>query len=388
MAEYIDLEIDVDIETLQDQAIAYLEENVPGWEAAAGNLETILIEAIAAMASEQADVASRVPVAIFRFFGQDIVGITAQDGVAASAATTWSLTDDLGHTIPAGTYISIDGLVFQTRADVTIDPGDTSTGIGEVLCDAVELGEEANDLTGTPLLEDTIAWVSSISLFGTTGGGVDPESDVEFLARLVAEIQLMSPRPIIPRDFETLAKRVEGVERAVAIDLYDPGDGSLIPESYDNPRFVTIAAVDEDGEAVSEDIREDIEDLINPLRESTFEFRTTDPTYTDIDVTTDVSILPSFVEAEVQAAVEGAVALWLDPSTWGTPSSGDPRAAGGGANWVNTPTVGYLNLAAIIKGVEGVAFINSLDLDGGTADIALDGAAPLTRPGTITVTVS
>ena len=62
---YIDLPIETDPEELKDDAIEYLKVAFPGWEAAAGNLEVILIEAIAEMAMEQAEVAASVPSAIF-----------------------------------------------------------------------------------------------------------------------------------------------------------------------------------------------------------------------------------------------------------------------------------------------------------------------------------
>lgn len=449
---YLDLPIETDADALKDDAVDYLTSSIPGWTAAAGNLETILIEAIAEMAAEQAEVASEVPSAIFRKFGEALVGLAPIDGVEAVGSTSWTLNDTLGHTIPAGTFITISEIPFQTSQETTVAVGVSSASIPIV---AVDPGEQGNDLTGPAELVDTLAYVSDVEVTGVTAGGVDAETDDEYLDRLTDELTLMAPRPIVPQDFEILSRRIAGVDRALAVDLWNPAaassgvtgnvtsgsksvttiagatmDSSYIGAAITGPnipagtyvvatpsgttltmskaatgtnggnaltltgrgnveRMVSIAAVDEDGEAVSAGVKTAIDDYLEARREVNFVVNVIDPTYTTIAVTVDVSILPGFDAATVKDVIAGALNDFLDPANWGRVSSGDGTAD---RPWINTKIVGYLNVARTILLVEGVAFINSLTINDGTgavsADVALGGPAPLTRPGTITVTGS
>lgn len=377
---YIDLPIETDADTLKDEAIEYLVAAFPGWEAAAGNLEVVLIEAIAEMAAEQAVVASQVPSAIFRAFGERIVGLVPIDGVEASGSSTWTTTDTLGHTIPAGTFLTIGDVAFQTSEEVTVAIGVSSATVPIV---AVEPGEAANGLTGVGTLVDTLAFVDAVTIIGSTSGGVDAETDDEYLGRLTDELTLMAPRPIVPQDFEILARNIAGVERAVAVDGYDSHT-----DTYDNERMVAVAAVDDEGEAVSGATQDAIEAYLEARREVNFVVNMIDPVYTTIDVVAEVVVLPGFDSATVLDMVEAALNDYLDPNNWGRVQSGDGRFS---RPWVNTQTVGYLNIARTILMVEGVAFISpgTLTVEGGAVDVDLSGdPAPLTRPGTMTITAA
>jgi hypothetical protein len=373
---YIDLNIETDSEALKDEAVAYIEDALPGWTAAAGNLETILLEAIGEMAAEQAAVAAEMPAAVFRRFGQSIVGLDPIDGVEAVGTTTWTMTDALGHTITAGTAVEIEGQVFETTVETTIAVGVSTASIP---IEAVEKSAAGNDLSGDVTPVDTIAFVDSVALVGTTSGGIDPETDEEYLDRLVDELQLMAPRPIVPTDFEVLSRRIAGVDRSVAIDGYNPGD-----DTYDNERMLAIAAIDEDGEAVSAGIKTEIETYLESLRETTFIVNAINPTYTTIDVAATVTLLPDFDAATVLDSVEAAVTDFLQPYNFGRTFTAADNIS---RPWVNTTRVGYLNIAEVIRSAPGVAFIDSLTVEGGTVDIDLSAApAPLTRPGTIAIT--
>jgi uncharacterized phage protein gp47/JayE len=373
---YIDLNIETDPEALKDEAVAYIEDALSGWVAAAGNLETIILEVVAEMASEQATIAAEVPSAVFRKVGQELFGLAPIDGIEAVGSTTWNMTDTAGHTIPAGTAVEIEDQVFETTVETTVAVGVSSATIP---VEAVETGEAGNDLSGDVTPVDTIAFVDSVTLVGTTSGGVDAETDEEYLDRLVDELQLLAPRPIVPTDFEVMSRRIAGVERSVAIDGYNPDD-----DTYDNERMIAIAAIDDDGEAVSSDIKTNIEEYLESRREVNFVVNAIDPTYTTIDVTTSVTLLPDFDAATVLASVEAAVTDFLQPYNFGRTFSGADNVS---RPWVNTTRVGYLNVAEIIRSVPGVAFIDTLTVEGGTVDIDLSGdPAPLTRPGTIAAT--
>jgi Baseplate J-like protein len=373
---YVDLPIETDPDVLKDEAVAAIQDALPGWEPASGNLETILVEAVAEMASEDAEVASQMPTAVFRKLGASLFGIDPIDGVQAIGSTTWTMTDALGHTIPAGTFVAIGDVSFETSEDVTVAIGVSTASVPII---AVESGEAANDLSGTVDLIDTLAFVDHVVTVGTTSGGVDAETDDEYLDRLTEEITLMAPRPIVPEDFEIMSRRIAGVDRSLAVDGFNPADST-----YDNERMIAIAAIDEDGEAVSGTIKTAIKDYLEARREANFVVNMIDPTYETIGVIATVTVLPGFDVATTLDVAEGAVENYLQPYNFGRVSSGDGRFA---RPWVLTDRVGYLNIAEVIKRSEGIAFIETLTVNGhdGT-DVSLSGAAPLTRPGTITIT--
>ena len=386
MPEYIDLEIETDADALADDAITYLETAVPGWEAAPGNIETLLIESIAAMAAEQALVASQVPLTVFRYFGSELMHLPPLDGVAATGVTTWTMADTDGRTIPVDTVLSIQDVVFTVATDVVISPGEPS---GTVPIVAAEVGVAGNDLVGPVALVDTLAYVNAITLDGTTAGGIDAETDDDYMNRLVDVLQLMAPRPILPTDFEALARSIVGVERTVAVDGFNPAD-----DSYDNERMVAIAAVDVDGEDIPAATKTELHDYLVSLREINFVVNVIPPTYFTINVTTTIIVLPGFDPASVQNAVVGSLTDFFQPSQWGRMMSGDGLIS---RPWVNSSKVGRVNVGEAIKRVEGVAYVPSISITGdGTAsgdDRMLTPApagqpfpaAPLTRPGTITV---
>lgn len=201
----------------------------PTWLPVESNLEVQLVEVLARMQSETALVAANVPAGIFRYFGKSLLGIPAIDAASATVPTTWTLSDNLGHTITAGTQVGyrVDGdtlIGFQVQTDVVVDPGNTTTSAGEVILVAQNPGITANDLVAdTMYLVDSLAWVSTVTSTATSSGGVDAETDADYLDRLRAELQLLSPRPILPNDFAVLAQRIAGVGRATAIDGYDIG---------------------------------------------------------------------------------------------------------------------------------------------------------------------
>ena len=122
---YITLPVAVDPATILANAEAFLAANMPGYVARPGHLESWLLEAMAQMVAETAQVAAIVPLSIFQYFGQSLLGIAPITGAAASMGSTWTLTDTGGHTIPAGTVVAYSlagqsAVLFATQAAVTV----------------------------------------------------------------------------------------------------------------------------------------------------------------------------------------------------------------------------------------------------------------------------
>jgi len=122
---YITLPVTTSSDTIAGNALDFLATSMPGWTPREGHLEVFLIEALAQMVAETAEVASTVPLSIFQYFGQALLGLPANAGAAASMGSTWTLTDTGGHTIPAGTVVAYSfagqsGVLFATQSAVTV----------------------------------------------------------------------------------------------------------------------------------------------------------------------------------------------------------------------------------------------------------------------------
>jgi Baseplate J-like protein len=226
---YIDFPIETDPEVLTADALDQLMSAISGWVPQEGHLEVWVLEVISRINAETRDVASRVPVSIFRYFGKSLLGLSPIDAARARVDTTWTVVDNAGYTIPAGTVVAypVSGdqqVYFEVAADVVIEAGSDTSATGEVELVALEAGTEANGLAAGSSwqLVDAFAFVDTITSAASTSGGVDAETDAEYLDRLRTELQLLSPRPILPNDFAVLAQRIAGVERATAIDGYIP----------------------------------------------------------------------------------------------------------------------------------------------------------------------
>lgn len=239
MAGYIQVPIETNPETLAQDIFDYIQTQEPGWTPADGNLDVWIIRAVAAKAAENRTLASDVPDTIFATMGATLFAVPPIDDVAATGNTTWTLIDTVGHTIPAGTTIGFrnttnDLILFDTVSDVIIAPGDSVTAAGEVAIRAVDPGTGGNVLSGTVSLITTLDWVSSIAIVGTTGGGIDAETNDVYLNRLSEELQELSTVPILPADFARAAKKADpGVFRALAIDMYLPLNNMLTANEAD-----------------------------------------------------------------------------------------------------------------------------------------------------------
>ena len=388
MPDYVTLPIETDPDTLIQDAFDYITGKVPTWLPSEGNLEVIMLGALAQMAAEVRDVASDVPAAIFRYFGATLLGLPPIDAVQASVPSTWTMVDNAGYTIPAGTVVGIpsggDELVaFESIGDVVVPPGSTATAAGGVTLLAVDPGAAGSGLTGTPELIDSLSFVTAVALTAPTSGGTDAEEDDAYLNRLTAELQLLAPRPILARDFAVMARRVGGVFRATAIDGYNPADST-----YNNEKYVAVAVVDENGNALSAPVKAEVDALLEAEREVNFVVNVIDPTNTSIAVTFSAVALPDQDPPSVEAAAEAAVADYLSPKTWGR----NPVLSVPETEWVNETHVRYLELAEVINRVEGINYISALTFAKtgdplATTDVIMSGAAPLPTPGAINGTV-
>jgi|SRR5215471_661299 len=387
---YIPVPVETEPTDLAGEAFDYISGKVPGWLPAEGNLEAWLVEALAQIAGELRAMVALVPDAIFAFYGESVLGLPPYPAVQATASTTWTAQDSAGYQIDAGTVIAItppsapSGYAFSVNADVVIPAG--STSVAGVACSALEAGSTASGITGTVDVIDQLAFITGVTLDAATSGGSDAETIDAYLSRLSALLTLLSPRPILPQDFAVLAQRTfPEVARAVAIDLYNPGP----PVDANSPRCVSVAICDVDGNPCSSTVKTDVDNFLQAQREVNFLTFVLDPTYTTIDVSFTVHSYPGYDPADVASRVITRLTTYLSPATWGVPPYGDTS----GRSWINATSVRYNELVAEIDRVDGVHYVDTVQLrvaagTFGTADVALTGVAPMPKPGAITGTAT
>jgi hypothetical protein len=392
---YIRFPITTSPDVLAKDVFDFIQGVFPDWDSNTNNLDVWIIRAIVAKAAENRDLASDVQDDIFRYFGANLMGIPPLTGVAAVASTTWTMIDTAGHTIPANTTVAIrdasgQSFVFLTVNSIVVPAGSISTGAGDVLIRALNVGADANNLGGVGVqieLIDTLDFVDTVVMTGVTAGGTDDETDEIYLPRLVRRLRRLSQRPIVAPDFAEAALDVSTeVERAVELDTYDSTLGT-----YGHDRHVTISAVNAVGQPVSVAAKTALQDFFNANREQNFVVHVMDANYTSIDVHADVEIVSGFDAASVLADTVAAIIDYLQPYNWGR----DPLVTDITAQqtWVETDTLYYNELIALVSGVEGVNRVVDLTVNKtGTAaarvDVALTAPAALTTPNIPNITAT
>jgi hypothetical protein len=319
--------------------------------------------------------ASETLTAVYRTLGQKILRNPPRDGVQATGLATWSYTDTLGHTIAAGTFLTLaapDGtrVLFETRNTVTIAPGSSTTAAGAVELLAVDPGTAANGLSSDPLPEEIESGFNAIVVTAPTAGGEDAETDEEYLNRLADSASTLAYTLVLSEDFAVDARNnVTGVDRALVLSGYRPTDSTS-----GNPGVVTVVPIGATGADPGSTIRTALQVRQQALVPATVIVYVTTPTYTTITVTFTGKAVAGFDPVDVEARAEQAVLDFIDPARWGLPKVGDQR------DWINTPIVRFQDIVGVLDRVDGFDYYTALTLNGGTADVTMTGAAPLPAP--------
>ena len=378
MPEYLPLgliEEDRTPDELVQPAFDYMTTSVVGWLPTEGNQSARLLEAVALMVYEAYVLIGRVPSAIFRYFGRSILELNSIDATSASVNATVTVISTAGWTIPAGTRFGLraagDQLIaFSNPAALTIAPGSTVSATGAMALLAVEPGVQGSGLSGPVEFIDAVGtYVVSVVPVGVTTGGIDAESDSTYQERLRDELTTLAPRVILPVDAEIRARRIAGVDVAVAIDNLNPANGTT-----NNERMLAVAVRDVTGELVSTLVKTEVDADLQSKREVNFIINVIDPTYTSVRAVFTAVAYRGFDVSVVRAAAIAALTEFLSPAAWGRPQFGDV------ASWVNTPTVRLNDVIALLDGVDGVNYVSSLTINGAATDLALTGYVPLPRP--------
>lgn len=227
MPDYIIEPLDTDSDVIFTRFVEFIQYNFPDWQPSDGQVDVILAKFMSTQVALTADMASRVLRAIFRYFGSSIVGIPPLPGAFAQADVLFTVNDANAHIVPASTMIGLvdqnsDTHLFELLSDVEIPANSIGVSYPGTAV-AAEIGTYNNNLTGTVFMIEMFDWINTVVVSGASSGGADPEEDDTYLNRLTANLGLMSPRPILARDFAVLARNIPGVWRAAVIDNFQGG---------------------------------------------------------------------------------------------------------------------------------------------------------------------
>lgn len=373
--------IETDEDAVTARILDGLSERLEGWEPYEGAPEVALAEETGRETAVLGQLAGNMLTLAVAAVGETAFGFPAYLGVAATLDVELAVTG-LGVTVPAGFVVSgVNGsgvevafeLVDEVVVDVSPMPATlTATVIGDV-GNSVPPGE-LTMITAT-------STVVSVTATDTSTGGADAETVEDYLDRLVDYLATLRPGGVRASDLASLARSVPGVQRALGVDLYDPNT-----DTFGNERTATVFPIDEAGAPVSAPVAAQVQAVLEESREVNFVIHVAEPTYTAVEVVYAAVAELGADPAVVADNIEVAVFSWL--ADWGT-TEDDPTA------WESVDTVRYLELARIAGSAEGVAYLSSLTLNGGTGDLTLDGVGALPAaaddplaPSTVTGTVS
>jgi hypothetical protein len=199
MPTYIRFPIETNPQQLALDVYNYIRARSPQWNPNDGNLDVWIAQAFAAVAADNRDLASDVPDDIFRYFGSSLLALPPLDEAQSTVASTWTMIDNAGHTIPAGTVVSINDIggnpiPFETLVDTIVAAGATTTGVGAVLLRSINGGAGTAGLGGAGVvaqLQDVLEFVQTVTLTGVSTGGQDAEDDDAYMNRLVRRMRLL-----------------------------------------------------------------------------------------------------------------------------------------------------------------------------------------------------
>jgi hypothetical protein len=388
---YIVLPIRRDPVEAEEQSFEVVRGQWSDWEASDGDPFTILLRASAVMYADLTEAATQMGEEGLRYFGRSVANVPPIDDTLATGTVTFTAQDTNGpYAIPEGLEIAGSGptgdlVGFHTLEAASIPNGSLTLSVP---VEAILPGTDGNGISGTGELTEFLDYLVGVAFDAPTDGAVDREADETYLDRLSEELQLSSPRPILTRDFATLAMRFAGEgSRATAINGLDPTDGTT-----GHGKTVAVAIAKPDGTAYSTPEMTAVSDALEAMREPNFSVPVFAPTQNRIQVTGTATAYPDWNAADVQAQANAQIENYLSGANWGRR---EDTGQGISREWLNEPLVRYLELAEQLQRIEGLRYVDTLQLRAfggsyGSADVAMTGYAPLpyTLPGDVTIVVS
>ncbi len=375
-----------DAATLAEQSFDELQTRMPRWRPAVAGPMTWLLEAHAVQTAAGMRYMQLWSAFSYAYLGA-IDGRPVRDARPATASSTWTFVDEAPYLIAEGIPLTLTtpaGEVVELLvAEDYEHAGGLTTPVGAVQLVAAVAGAAPNDLSGELLIQEAAREYDGAELVGLLTGGAEGETEDEFLGALTRRRRLSTPRPVKGEEFEDFLIEEPDVGGSVVVDLYNAET-----ETADVLGTTTAFVWGIDGEPLPALRQAALESQMRDLVEVNYDFFLRPRQYTTINVTTTGVALPGYDPATVEANLDAAIRVFLDPARWGLLVSQDV------ARFANRTVVSFLDFTGEIGGpnIVGLDRLTTLQIaaDGdplGTTNITLDGIAPATQPGTIDVTV-
>lgn len=374
-------------QSLRDRIAA----RITGWDANAGDPIAIIADEIAAELWDARQLVRDGGAATLVSAGRSLYGVPSDVAASATLVARFDFTDASGHTVPTGTQVSYsvpdsgDVLEFESVGDVSIAAGYTAA---DVPLRAVFPGAAYNVVpAGVPMsLDDVVAAVAGVSSLSASSGGVDPEDDQSYLDKLADDQRTLRQVADNETSASILARNVDGVWRALAVDGWNPGNGTLNQDLY-----VGIAALDQAGRDVPDAVGQALIAYLtdDARRGLNVQLVLGKATRTAVHVAFNVTASGGYDPGSVQTAAVQAIRDFIDPALFSGGRLQPPE-------WHGDRVVRYLDIVQVLGRVPGVESTQLVTLNGSSGvDVLLSGVAALpaafddpTNPSTVTGTVS
>jgi hypothetical protein len=367
---YVEVPVITDEETLADNATQRLVDEWDDWEPNEGDLEVVLIEAIAQMASDVAEATALMPDAAFHTM-LALFDVNVDDGKYATTTVTFTMVDATPQVIPGGTEIAIDDYAFVVDDDMPV----SALTLAGVPVTAAELGTGANGLPGDSVtMLSALTFVVSVSMDALPAGGTDPEEESAFLDRGSRELELLARTLVTGRDYELMA--LTNV----------PAVGRIAVVANQATRVITVTASTAAGNALAQTDKDTLTALYNEYRQTTWTVTIADAAKTSITVTFQIHVYPTFVAQTVIDEAEDLVTAYLDPAAWGVP---DYALEPSQVPTLVEPRVRKNKLIDLIGNANGVDYVVDVTISGAAGtlqsngDWLMPGTVPLPQAGSV-----
>jgi uncharacterized phage protein gp47/JayE len=295
-------------------------------------------------------------------------GLDPDVGAPPTTTIRVTVSDSVGHEIPAGLKVRLGGLLVTTTSALVI-----AGGLNSGVVAAIGAANTAR-LNGTPTntrveLLDSIAFVEQVETASVVSGGRDPEGDVEWRNRAVQGLRRLRNVLVLASDYTAATLERPEIGRAVTLDNFNGDLGTGSPGSH--PGHVTEIALGADGTTLTTTQRAALKADLLAQSVANLDVHVIDPTITAVNVTATVRKLPGFTVGEVLANLDAALRGLLNPAAW---------------PW--STVVRRNDLIALIENTAGVDYLQAGHPTTPTADVTIGGIAALATAGTLTLTVS
>lgn len=361
VSSYVDLTLlDLDPQTIFDNALALAATRIPDWVPLEGNVEVVLLEALSEVVAELVYAINRLPAGITEVLLR-LYGLSRDPGLYPTATATVTVADLGGHVIPAGTLLrldlesGLDPLLLATDVDLPIAAGATTGTVAVTGTDRTADGNGSP--AGTALqVVSSIPYIDAAELASGVVGGAGAEGGADFLQRAGARLQQITTTLVLPEQFDAAAAEQPGIQRVKTINDYR-SDTSVVALGH-----VTVAVLGLGGVAVPVGTKNALEALLEGRALASLDVHVADVTVTNVVVAVTVERLADWADADVQASVVNALATWLDPDVWEFSAKvwlneviSVVDRADGVRRVVGTPTLNGVAADLVLPGVAGVA---------------------------------